>query len=106
MSEPRGPRIGPYIRTSKPAEEDRQTQAADAWCSRHGLAISRTYSDIGGGRHESTNIKRRPGLAAMLADCAAGLWDVVLVEEQSRFGALGREFDHYMWLFETYECEL
>jgi DNA invertase Pin-like site-specific DNA recombinase len=107
MNKPRGTRVALYVRTSKAgAEEERQVAAAGAWTARHGLALSRTYRDLGGKRHESKDPKRRAGFARLLADVRAGLWDIVLVEEQSRFGALGREFDYYMHIFEEASCEL
>lgn len=75
-----------YRRISRSAEESTslagQAEAGDAYAKARGWVVVRTYTDdgISGGKAAAA----RPGLAALLADAAAGRFEVVIIAKLDR----------------------
>ena len=82
-----------YIRQSredKRSTPERQRDTCEGYAKSQGWLISKEYADIGWRRSED---ETRPAWQALLADASKRLFDVLLVEEQSRAAAT----DHYAW---------
>jgi site-specific DNA recombinase len=63
---------------------DAQTRAIRAYCDVRGWQIIKEYSDEGRSAR-TDDLRKRPSFAAMLADAAEGLFDVIVVHKVDRF---------------------
>ncbi len=62
---------------------DNQIEALQQYCEAHGYQIAGLYNDAG--ISGSKSYKKRPALLQMMADCRAGLIDIVLFTRLDRF---------------------
>ena len=95
------------LHDSTSSSPERQRDIIEAWASSHGIIISQYYIDIGGRRSESDNVRTRPNFQALLADAAAGMFDVIVVASQDRFGTSDvYEFFGFLDRFRKLDIEL
>lgn len=80
-------RIAAYARLSRDDEDSasiaHQGDATDATAARYGGSVARTYTDDG--LSGTLPLESRPGMAALVADIRAGLWDVVVARHSDRY---------------------
>lgn len=78
-----------YVRLSRDDENEgdsnsiqNQIEIIEKYCDNHGISCYKVYKDDG---FSGTSFKR-PGFLEMMADIEAGLVDMVIVKDMSRFG--------------------
>jgi DNA invertase Pin-like site-specific DNA recombinase len=103
-------RVAGLVRTSlgeNASDDSRQIDAITRWAQEHGHVIVEWYIDRGGKRHQSENVRRRPRFIQMMKDAAARKFDIVCVEEHTRFGVKDvYEYGHYIHLLRKYKVQL
>lgn len=80
---PTGPRVASYVRMSTDKQDDspaRQRDGIARYARSRGYSVQREYADLGVSGWKDD----RPEFQRLLADAAAGLWDVILIDEPSR----------------------
>lgn len=113
---PKGDRGCAYLRVSYGDTEDNgfrshQDPAAQRtmilkWAERHGVMISRWYTDTEG-RNPRDMAHKRKDFQRLIEDVQAGLWDWVAVDSQDRIDpADSAEMGYYITIFRRNDCEL
>lgn len=113
---PKGTRTAGYIRVSREkatggrAEEkaspEAQKATITAWCRKMGISVPTVwYMDVEG-KNSRDAWETRPDFQRMVADAEAGMWDLIIVDSQERFGAGQKAFNHYLYRLELGGCEL
>lgn len=95
-------RLAGYIRTSLDencSNDQRQRDTIEQWAAKHGHIIVCWYCDRGGRRSDAEVPGKRQQFKRMMADLDKGLWELIAVEEPSRFGTK----DHYQFDFYAYQ---
>jgi DNA invertase Pin-like site-specific DNA recombinase len=95
-------RIAGHVRTSldeRSSNDERQRETIERWASQHGHVVVSWYIDRGGRRSDADVPGKRQQFKQMMADRDSGRWDIIAVEESSRFGTKDPyQFDHFVYL--------
>jgi DNA invertase Pin-like site-specific DNA recombinase len=95
-------RVAGHIRTSldeKSSNDERQRETIERWAAQHGHVVVCWYVDRGGRRSDADVPGKRAEFKQMMADRESGRWEIIAVEESSRFGTKDPyQFDHFVYL--------